>query len=265
MKAIFLIFCWSIAAFSEMLATQIVERCTEQNLGPVEGRVRNKWARRCFPSMERFFNFYEGSDPFYYALVYSPSSNSWKGPVDVNSACGDWQLKNFCMASCYLEDQVLRFADGLSGIRTALEGRPRHLITLDANSDLRNPRFKTNPIKFFSKSWEDGHEVIRVMHTRVGGEIKVTQGHPVLLSNGVMREAKNVRVGDSLVRSGGLADEIVSIDDMPFFGKVYNVTPATGNPIENIVIAQDFLMGSAAYQYAERLFNLMDRKLMREL
>ena len=233
--------------------TAVLERCTEQNLDPAHGEIRNQWARKCFPEHVDAIDFFSSKKPVKYALVYSPSRNSWQGPVDQNAACGDWVIKSFCLASCYTPDQEILFESGFLPIEEALGRNETRLRVLTHNSSLQEPVFRSISVGAYSRSWQEGHEIIRVIQTESGGQLKVTENHPILLSSGDMIEARNLQIGDFLIRQNGQRDPVISIQNIDYFGKVYNISPKSLDPTENILVAQGFLVGSGAYQHTEEL------------
>ncbi|MEI6805407.1 MAG: Hint domain-containing protein [Myxococcaceae bacterium] len=257
MKILILLLLICTASSAELSFTAILERCTEQNLNPKDAEIRNQWAKRCFPKQKEYFDFFSHKKPTRYALVWSPKAKSWKGPLDKNAACSDWELKTFCVASCYTPDQKILFASGELAIGAAFEQNENVLMVLQEGSSLEHPVLKPMPVKAYSRSWQDAHEIIRVIKTQSGGQLKVTENHPILLSSGIMIEARDLEEGDLLVKQDGQRDPVVSIENIDYYGRVFNLTPASSNPTENIIVAQGFLIGSGAYQYDEDLYKLI--------
>lgn len=237
--------------------TAILERCTEQNLEPEQGEVRNRWARKCFRDQIEYIDFFSSRKPVKYALVWSPSTNSWQGPIHENAPCGDWIIKSFCVASCYTPDQQILFESGFLAIGEALERNETYLMVLKKGSSLEKPAFEPMIVEAYTRSWQEGHETIRIIKTQSGGQLKITENHPILLASGEMIEARDLRVGDWLVKQNGQKDPVSSIENIDYFGKVFNVAPKSLNPTENILVAQGFLVGSGAYQYTEELHALI--------
>ena len=54
--------------------------------------------------------------------------------------------------------------------------------------------------------------------------------------------------GNRLIKPDGTRDEVVSVTQADYFGKVYNLKPASTNRVANILIAQGFLVGSSRFQ-----------------
>lgn len=240
----------------------IFERCAEQYLMRDEGKARNAWAKKCFPQID--IAAYEKQEPPMYALVFSPSSKSWKGPTDAYASCGDWEVKAMCVFACYPFEERVHFSGGYEAIGEAYDKQRMSLLTMQAESSLSRPEYVHLPVKAYSRSHVEASERIKIISTKGRKKIRITLDHPVLLSTGQMVEAKAIKVGDYLVDMNGRPDEVRSVIEQDYFGRVYNVAPDSGHPKENILLAEGLLMGSASYQYLEKFQSLMYRRLFRE-
>jgi len=92
------------------------------------------------------------------------------------------------------------------------------------------------------------NQAIYTIKMKSGGSLRVTNEHPLVTGEGVMKQAQELAVGEQLVRDNGQRDPIVSITKADEFTKVYNVRPATTDLTTNVLVAQGYLAGSAAYQ-----------------
>ncbi|PNQ53959.1 cell surface protein, partial [Vibrio agarivorans] len=155
-----------------------------------------------------------------------------------------------CVASCYTPDQKILFVDGEHEIYDAFTKKLTNIIALSDSSSLDNISYQVKGVEAYSESIIETVHNIRVFNTVNGGQLKVTDNHPLLLSTGYMQTAENIKVGDSLISKDGSFDEIINIEDVKFTGKVYNVMPDTSDKSTNgqIVVAQGFLSGSMYYQ-----------------
>jgi len=240
----------------------IEQRCTENNLDPPQADLRNAWATKCFPDKMVVAN--EVRSVKLYALVYDATTNNWIGPLDPNAPCGSWQFKALCVASCYTPEQRVLFEHGYVPIIEATESLLPSVVTLRPESSLDELSFQLMPVATYTRSWQDGSEVVRIFEMKSGGRLRVTQNHPMVTSEGMVKPAFDVGEGESLIRATGEFDPIVSIRDELYFGKVYNLAPASNNALENIVVAEGYLNGSANYQYNQLFVDLQYRKLLRE-
>lgn len=242
----------------------IKSRCNENNLGPEEAHGRNAWAAKCFPQDASEITKRDTSSPVEYALVSDEAETNWSAPLNPAESCSGWAgIKAFCLASCYTPNQEVLFDDGYLRIDQALESLKTNVVTLSKFAKLDELSYDILPVESYTKSWRASSEMVRRLSTESGGSLEVTLNHPVLISDGVMVQAKDLKVGDQLVKQDGTFDSIVKMDDHFFFGFVYNLAPDSLHPLENVVVAQGYLNGSANYQYHELFKDLMYRKMLR--
>ena len=97
--------------------------------------------------------------------------------------------------------------------------------------------------------------------TESGNTLRVTTNHPLLNSEGMMKSAKELGVGELLVRYDGKFDAIVNIESEAYFGKVYNFDIKVATQREKIVLANGFLNGTNYFQ--ELGHRLADRLMTR--
>jgi hypothetical protein len=153
-----------------------------------------------------------------------------------------------CVAGCYEESTPLQFVDGSLPIKAAAKAGKLDLVTLSPDATLDNLTFTKNQVEHYTTDIREDWQVIYTLATKSGGTLRVTNEHPLVTSDGVMRQAQALSVGDSLVRADGSPDRIVSITTSKIFGKVYNVRPVTTDYVSNIVVAGGYLNGSQRYQ-----------------
>ncbi len=153
-----------------------------------------------------------------------------------------------CVAGCYVEGTQLQFADGPMAIKTAAEALRGDLVTLSPDATLDNLSLTTNKVERYTTDVTESVQTIYTLTMASGGQLKVTNEHPLLDGTGVIRQAHALKVGDNLVRANGKQDPITSIAVNKIFGKVYNVRPVTTDYVSNIVVAGGYLNGSLRYQ-----------------
>ncbi len=243
---------------------QVLERCTEDSLAPAEARLRNAWARKCFPQLRSVIDFHDAQTPNSYLLGRNDLTNSWRAPLDANAPCDGWKTIAFCVASCYPADQRLFFSNGIFPIKTAVDLLLPNIVTLSQDAALDALSYQTLPVREYTRSFQEGNELILNLVMKSGKRLAVTEGHPMLLATGVMTTARLLKTGEHLIRYDHQTDEIIAIVEEQFWGRVYNVAPRSGHPLENIVIAEGYLTGSGAYQYLEQFSSLIGRQLMRK-
>jgi hypothetical protein len=163
------------------------------------------------------------------------------------SSTGFW-VNGYCTSSCYLPDQQIAFEGGNEGILDALNELRTGVTTLTPKSTLNNIQTHTDDVASYTRDIRDASQVIFTITTRSGGQLKVTDKHPILEGNGRIVQAQSIKVGNRLLKPDGTRDEVVSVTQSNYFGKVYNLKPASTNRVANILIAQGFLVGSSRFQ-----------------
>jgi hypothetical protein len=122
------------------------------------------------------------------------------------------------------------------------------MITLTPKSTLENIQTHTDEVASYTRELHDSTHVIFVIKTKSGGELRVTDKHPVLEGDGRIVQASSIKAGNFLIKPDGKRDEVVSVTKTSHEGKVYNLKPASTNRVANILIAQGFLVGSSRFQ-----------------
>lgn len=229
-------------------------------------RERVKWAFKCYP-------YLRGSMPDKVAILIDAQSGNhlegypvfgevdengkvtkvWQAPVTEDAPCTDAQkygFLGFCAAGCYTPDQMIFFSDGPHAIRQAQQSSRQDIVTLSPEASLDNLDYQVSQLKSYTVDIKEYEQHILRITTLTGGELKVTLNHPLVDSEGVMRKAKDLKVGEALVREDGEFDAIQSIEKIAYDGKVYNVEMNDTETNNNIVVAQGFLNGSVHYQNA---------------
>ena len=170
------------------------------------------------------------------------------GTIRANTSVTGFFVNGFCTASCYTPDQNISFASGDAPIADALTKLKNDVKTLTPDSTLDSISLKTDGVSTYTHEIHDSTHVILDIRTKSGGELKVTEKHPVLVDSGRIVEAQSLKAGQSLIKADGSRDAIVSVEKTSHFGKVYNLKPTATNRVANILIAQGFLVGSSRYQ-----------------
>jgi hypothetical protein len=166
-----------------------------------------------------------------------------------------------CEAGCYTPEQELRFGDELIPVAAAFESTRQDVTTLAPGSTFDSLSFIQNRVARWTVDIAPAEQTIITLRMDSGGELRVTTEHPLLTSEGVMKKATELVVGESLVKEDGSPDPIASMERNTIFTKVYNLRPATTDLISNILVAQGYLNGSARYQ--SEYVKYLNRVLMR--
>jgi hypothetical protein len=166
-----------------------------------------------------------------------------------------------CEAGCYSPEQEVRFGDSNVPVAQAQASGQRSVTTLTPNATLDSLEFMQNSIGRWMVDIAAANQTIITLRMKSGGELRVTTEHPLVTSEGVMKRAEDLVVGESLVRDNGASDPVVSMSSTTEFTKVYNLQPTTTDLTSNILVAQGYLSGSVRYQ--NEYIKYLNRVLLR--
>lgn len=167
-----------------------------------------------------------------------------------------------CQAGCYSPEQQIRVGNESQSVVSAHDSGEPSVTTLTADSTMESPAYMTNQIARWTVDIAPASQPIVTLRTKSGGSLRVTTEHPLLTSEGVMKQAQTLVVGEALVREDGSPDPIVSIATKNEFTKTYNLRPTTTDLTSNIVVAQGYLAGSGRYQ--DEFLKYLNRVMFRE-
>lgn len=171
------------------------------------------------------------------------------------------QVDAMCESGCYSPEQAIRVGDTLVPVVEAHDSGQRAVTTLVPSATLDSPKFMKNQIARWTVDIAPAEQTILTLRMKSGGELRVTTEHPLVTSEGVMKQAQDFVAGESLVRENGSPDPVVSIEKSQEFTKVYNLRPTTTDLTSNILVAQGYLSGSARYQ--NEYLKYLNRRLFR--
>jgi len=170
------------------------------------------------------------------------------GTVPYNASVTGFFVNGYCVSSCYLPDQQIAFDGGNEGILAAMNELRTGVKTLTPTSTLDSIKTRTDEVASYTHDIHEAKQVIFTITTKSGGQLKVTDKHPILVGEGRIVQAQSIKVGNQLIKPDGTRDAVISVAQTDYFGKVYNIKPASTNRVANILIAQGFLVGSSRYQ-----------------
>lgn len=284
MKNIYLIL---IIFYSQLLTAKqgikVKNRCEDDLIGTkeqVEERVR--WYAKCFFSdiedesigssdeeKQSFWinlTLYKNADPLkgYKNIIDFPVftdesySHVWISPKDRNASCEvkeGFKARMFCESGCYSGSMKIRLIDGDISIK---EAKSRSLFSsvmvLEPGSHFDQLEWKYLPIDHYLEDLRPVQQELLRFHTESGSLLEVTKNHPLVAADGNIKTADSFRIGQFLVKADGSYDQILRIEPFAFYGKVYNIFPASKDLYENIVIAEGLLNGSGWYQNEGMVF-----------
>lgn len=167
-----------------------------------------------------------------------------------------------CEAGCYSPEQQLLMGDQMIPVAQAQASNARTVTTLTPNASFDSLKFMGNEVGRWTVDFAPASQTIITLQTKSGGSLRVTKEHPLVTGAGVLKQAQDLVVGEPLVRDSGKLDPIVSIAKADEFTKVYNLRPTTTDLVSNVLVAQGFLSGSAAYQ--NEYLKYLNRVLLRQ-
>ncbi|MCE9668083.1 hypothetical protein LY474_09685 [Myxococcus stipitatus] len=248
-------------------------RCASDQIGSnYYANERIEWALKCgHINAQQAFNYRQFFDiatgtvqvkslytyPLYGWPVDLYNTLVWIAPMDRNAPCtvgynatyGSYaRVVSECLVGCYTPEQKVRFATGDIGIQEAMMSQRTDVVTLAPGATFDRLTFQTGKVVAYVSDVADAEQPLLNIRTRGGGHLRVTTNHPIVDSAGVVKQADEFQEGEELIRADGSLDAIVSIEKEMYFGKTYNLKPATFDPTTNIVVAQGFLNGSSRFQ-----------------
>ena len=192
----------------------------------------------------------------FYPLIANPGANAaWIGPISEATSCAagaplpsDYHWIADCLSSCYKPSGKLSFGGHAVPIGEARSRGIAEVDVLSPESTLEQPVQTSLPVDYYVESFQETwHDIIRLKMLS-GGVLEVTDNHPLLDQNGLMKEAMLFNLADSLVQANGELDPVVEIEEERWFGKVENIQPSSTQTSHNIVIAEGYLSGSSWFQ-----------------
>ncbi len=241
-------------------------RCASRfdSLGQDVAKGRASWAIKCFPDLKwqadadgQFYLFDAQNQvkqlgyPTFIKLDANGAPQEWVAPTDANAGCVSPEIHKFagfCRAGCYTPDQMLLFSDGYHSIESARRSLRSDIVSVSRDSTIDQIDFQLSELRSYTVDPKAKLQEILTITTEEGGELKVTLNHPLVVSSGDIKEARDLKVGDKLISEAGTFEPIHSIQEIQYFGKVLNVELTNRNLLNNIVVAQGYLNGSVMYQ-----------------
>lgn len=168
-----------------------------------------------------------------------------------------------CAPGCYRGDQriMLTSSGSYSKIKQAKRASVSQLAVLSRDSTLTRPQYRTVRVGQYTETMEESDETLLKITSASGIQLSVTMNHPLVDGSGHMREASDLKPGETLLRLDGRPDLITKIEPQAFFGKVYNVSPESSDPRDNLLVAEGLISGSHNFQTV--LHSYVNRQILR--
>lgn len=122
------------------------------------------------------------------------------------------------------------------------------MVTLAEQATMRNWDYSTRDLMAMTIGPEE--KPLVWVTTQSGLEIGLTETHGVLLANGYMARAVELKAGDVLVNVNGASEAIIGIERKATDSKVYNVltNAGTSNAPGHIIFANEIAVGDLYWQ-----------------
>ncbi len=178
------------------------------------------------------------------------------------------QFGGHCPCGCFAPETLIQIAlEGalLQEKKTAEEivfGKDEDLLVTHLKESSHLNEFEYGAEKIRLKTF--GKELKKIYKIKAEGKdpLLLTEKHPILLSSGVMIQAKDLKETDSLLSVTGDVVSVEKIERMPFKQDVVNFSLDTKNPKEHLIFANDLVVGDQYWQAS--LEDLLNQVLIRE-
>lgn len=250
----------------------VAHRCSQDSLSNSEAAGRYQWMLKCQDKVPVIKEFLENFDhvkvgsttidssrklyPTFMNRATKPEK-AWIAPKKESGSCevpSTVYIAAVCVSSCATPEQQIIAdvkAQGQGKYVTFIEALTKnysHVVTLKNNNSMASRAVEKTPVAQWVTELIDGEHEIIVFKMKSGRSLKLTTNHPVVAANGMMKLASEFKVGDSLVELGGHLDQIVSLEHITHYGKVYNLFVKSSEIQKNIVITNGYLNGTAFFQ-----------------
>jgi hypothetical protein len=206
-------------------------------------------ARPIYPTFGTTANIGDATNRQLFPLTSLADCNLYTTPTGgVAAVTNTYYVNGYCEASCYGPDEQVLFSNGPVAIVDAVKALREDLMTLKSDSTLDNVKLQQGRTYSYTVETRDSEHTLYVIKTQSGGQLRVTNEHPIIQGEGRMVQAQTLKVGDDLVKADGTPDQIVSVEKASHFGKVYNLRPVSSDLVSNVLVAQGFLVGSSNFQ-----------------
>ncbi len=164
----------------------------------------------------------------------------------------DYKIIGFCGAGCFTPSQRLWFPEGDMAIGEAELRGLNQVMTLAEDSTLDNVTYQVSDITGagYVQTKKAQKEAVVTLKT-AEKSLTVTLNHPMIMADGSVRKAEDVKVGDQLINVDGENEMVVNLERDEFFEKVLNVETAQKDLKSHILVAEGLLTGDFVIQTLE--------------
>ncbi|KAB8029821.1 hypothetical protein [Fluviispira multicolorata] len=176
-------------------------------------------------------------------------------------------LRAWCSCGCFEASTRIfsfeNFANEIGYIpisKITSESKKYNVASIKPESSLS--QLKTGLYNITSTSSGPEKEALIVFKTINNLKLTVTKEHAILLSDGRMVAAKNVKLTDSLVQANGKPISIKSIEYLKTKEQVLNILTSGNTNIEHTLFAEGLIVGDLAWQ--NNLKNMLNSIAIRQ-
>jgi hypothetical protein len=245
-------------------------RCSKDNLTEAQSKGRYQWMKRCasqVPMLRDFLSQYDNSngvaDNLKYKgnLIYASFMDSafnpekrWIAPTTKNASCTvptTVYVSAICVVDCATPEQPVMAAQRggkfeYLTFENAWNKQFEFVATLKSDSTMSTKYVYNTPVDEWIQGSVENRAVIEFT-LQSGRKLRVTPGHPLVTSDGGMKEARLFKAGETLTMLGGQGDGIVAMSEQLYNGRVYNVFTKSNDAKRNIIVINGYLSGSAFF------------------
>lgn len=249
----------------------VTARCSHDSLSNQGAAGRHQWMLKCqneVPLIKEFLQNFEQTKykniglnntarHLYPTFMETKNKRTWNAPTNPIASCAvpaTAYIAAVCVSSCATPDQTIiakaKHDPSLQEVKfiDALTANMAWVGTLQSNSIMSSKDLQKTAVENWVTELVDTVQPVLTFKLKSGGEVKLTSNHAVLHESGMMKMASEFKVGDNLLQLGAKKDEILSITQSNYNGKVYNVFVKSNDLKKNVVVINGYLAGTAFYQ-----------------
>ncbi|MCF2828087.1 MULTISPECIES: Hint domain-containing protein [unclassified Pseudoalteromonas] len=153
-----------------------------------------------------------------------------------------------CKCGCFEANTLIRVTKGGDIVDVAAKHIDDSYGLVGLAKDASLSLLSTNTFEMRARTKGAEESDLYVFILEDGSELKVTQHHGMLLGNGAMVAAKDVELGQTMLRADGVELSVASITREPTKQDVYNFETNGAEVVNHIIIANDILVGDLTWQ-----------------
>ncbi|OCQ20769.1 hypothetical protein A7985_13275 [Pseudoalteromonas luteoviolacea] len=239
----------------------IKKRCgIQDSLDVFAALGRNAWALRCKYLSPRTYDWFVNDDfgnkrslPYYPSFTKPGNFADWiAAPRAKMASCETHGYSPLisCVSNKNFDTSPFTFASGEFTIYDAYTQQVQQLVVVDEQATLDNLHYREDTVSITAKKAPVQQIDMMTIHTQSGKTLRITQDHPLLLAEGILKNAQYLNTQDTLIAHDGGLDQITSITTSTVTAQLYttqlNTLDAARKGKTQLVITQGFLSGYLA-------------------